>query len=111
MAAIREQEHWRPGTWSCWSERAGACWPGDTSYHSGHGILEVLEGQRVGEGEADLGKFPGQVGGVRLRPRSDFPVPSDISPVPVILPVLSEQDQRSGVGSLRGNTRLSKMNG
>jgi len=66
----------------------------------GQRVLEVLRGYHVGQREADGGELAGEVLGVVLGPPRHLPVALDVGPVPVVLPVLGEQDQRRGVGRL-----------
>ena len=73
---------------------------GDQLGQPGQRVLEVLRGHHVGQGEADGGEFAGEELGVGLGPRRYLPVTLDVGPVPVVLPVLGEQDQRRGVGRL-----------
>jgi AcrR family transcriptional regulator len=63
-------------------------------------IFQVLRGHHVGQRQADGGQLPGEVLGVGLGPGGDFPVAFDVGPVPVVLAVLGQQDQRRGVGRL-----------
>jgi hypothetical protein len=65
------------------------------------GVVEVLGGHHVGQRQPDGGQLPGQELGVGLGPDRDLTVALDVGPVPVVLAVLGQQDQRGGVGGLR----------
>jgi hypothetical protein len=63
-------------------------------------VLEVAHRHHLVKREADGGEFAGQVLGVGLGPGRHLPVPVDVGPVPVVLPVLRQQDQRGRVRRL-----------
>jgi AcrR family transcriptional regulator len=68
--------------------------------HPGQRVVQVLRGHHVGYRQPDSGQLPGQVLGIGLGPVRHVPVALDVGPVPVVLPVLGQQDERRGVGGL-----------
>src|SRR5215469_6731402 len=84
---------------------------GDHLGQLAHHVLEVAVGHHVGEREPDGGELARQVLGVGLGPRRDLTVALDVGPVPVVLPVLREQDQRRRVRGLRGESQVQQDEG
>ena len=73
-----------------------------------HPFVQILRRHDVGQREADGRQFPGQELRVGLGPGRHFPVALDIGPVAVVLPVLGQQDQRSGVRGLGGEGQVEQ---
>ena len=74
-------------------------------------VAEILGSDHVGESEPDGGQLPGEELGVVLGPGRHLPVPLDNGAVPVVLPVLGEQDQRRRVGGLGGERQVEQDEG
>ena len=72
----------------------------DRLRHLLQAVVEVRRRDHVGQRQADAGDLAGQELGVGLHPGAAVPVALALGPVPVLLAVLGQQDERRGVGGL-----------
>src|ERR1035437_6564494 len=73
-----------------------------------HLAAEVVPGGDVTHGDAQRGNLPGEELGVRLGLLGTRTVFLERDPVAVLLPVLRQQDQRGGIGGLRGEGQVEQ---
>ena len=71
-------------------------------------VAQVVAGGDLADGQSQRGQFAGQELGVGLGLRGATAVLLQRDPVPVLLPVLRQQDQRRGVGGLGGEGQVEQ---
>jgi len=71
-------------------------------------VVEVLGGDHVADGQPHTGDLAGQELGVGLRALGHAAIGVGLRPVPELLAVLRQQDQRGGVGGLGGEGQVEQ---
>src|SRR5207245_9542579 len=76
--------------------------------HPLEGGGELVGGRQGGDQDSDVGHLPGEVLRLGLRPGGGTAVLVLLGPVPGVLAVLGQEDERGGVGRLGGEGQVQE---